>query len=61
MAIVGQIVLFKFPQTDLTIGKLHPPLLIKPLSNNYDDWLVCMISTKTIYLQSNLPFLNQEF
>ncbi|WP_353929599.1 type II toxin-antitoxin system PemK/MazF family toxin [Okeanomitos corallinicola TIOX110] len=47
MAIAGQIVLFKFPQTDLTIGKLRPALLIKPLSNGYDDWLVCMISTKT--------------
>jgi len=47
MAIVGQIVLFKFPQTDLKIGKLRPALLIKSLSNDYDDWLVCMISTKT--------------
>ena len=47
MAIVGQIVLFKFPQTNLAIGKLRPALLIKPLINNYDDWLVWMISTKT--------------
>ena len=47
MAIVGQIVLFKFPQTNLAIGKLRPALLIKRLSNGYDDWLVCMISTKT--------------
>ena len=47
MAIAGQIVLFKFPQTDLTVGKLHPALLIKLLSNGYDDCLVCMISTKT--------------
>ncbi|MDB9436732.1 type II toxin-antitoxin system PemK/MazF family toxin [Dolichospermum lemmermannii CS-548] len=47
MAIVGQIVLFKFLQTNLAIGKLRPALLIKPLINNYDDWLVCMISTKT--------------
>jgi mRNA interferase MazF len=47
MAIAGQIVLFKFPQTDLSVGKLRPALLIKPLSNHYGDWLVCMISTKT--------------
>ncbi|MEA5576674.1 type II toxin-antitoxin system PemK/MazF family toxin [Anabaena sp. UHCC 0451] len=48
MAIAGQIVLFRFPQTNLTLGKLRPALLIKPLSNNvYDDWLSCMISTKT--------------
>ena len=47
MVIAGQIVLFKFPQTDLTVGKLRPALLIKLLSNGYDDCLVCMISTKT--------------
>jgi mRNA interferase MazF len=47
MAIAGQIVLFKFPQTDLTVGKLRPALLIKLLSNGYDDCFVCMISTKT--------------
>jgi mRNA interferase MazF len=46
MAIAGQIVLFKFPQTDLLVGKLRPALLIKLLPNGYDDWLVCMISTK---------------
>jgi len=46
MAIAGQIVLFKFPQTDLTLGKLRPALLLRSLSNGYDDWLSCMISTK---------------
>jgi mRNA interferase MazF len=46
MAVEGQIVLFKFPQTDLTIGKLRPALLIRKLSNGYDDWLSCMVSTK---------------
>jgi mRNA interferase MazF len=46
MAVEGQVVLFKFPQTDLTIGKLRPALLIRKLSNGYDDWLSCMISTK---------------
>ena len=46
MAIEGQIVLFKFPQTDLTIGKLRPALLIRKLSNGYDDWLAYMISTQ---------------
>ena len=65
MAIAGQIVLFKFPQTDLTIGKLRPALLIKPLSNSYDDWLVCMISTKTgqelIGLDEIIAPNNQDF
>ena len=43
----GQIVLFKFPQTDLAIGKLRPALLLAALPNSYGDWLLCMISTKT--------------
>ena len=47
MAIVGQIVLFQFPQTDLIVGKKRPALLVKSLPNSYQDWLVCMISTKT--------------
>ncbi len=47
MAIVGQIVLFQFPQTDLIIGKKRPALLLKSVPNSYQDWLVCMISSKT--------------
>lgn len=47
MAVVGQIVLFQFPQTDLIVGKKRPALLLKSLLNSYEDWLVCMISSKT--------------
>lgn len=43
----GQVVLFRFPQTDLSVGKLRPALLISPLPGDYKDWLACMISTKT--------------
>lgn len=42
----GQIVLFKFPQTDLTPGKPRPALLIGRFPGQYDDWLICMISTQ---------------
>lgn len=42
----GQIVLFRFPQTDLILGSLRPSLLIAPIPSSYDDWLVCMISTQ---------------
>ena len=42
----GQIVLFRFPQTDLTRGKPRPALLIGRLPGQYDDWLICMISTQ---------------
>lgn len=42
----GQIVLFRFPQTDLSAGKLRPALTLRKLSGPYDDWLICMISTQ---------------
>lgn len=42
----GQIVLFRFPQTDLVQGKSRPALLIGKLPGQYDDWLLCMISTQ---------------
>ena len=42
----GQIVLFKFPQTNLARGKLRPALLIGRFPGPYDDWLICMISSQ---------------
>ncbi|PYS57025.1 MAG: PemK family protein [Acidobacteria bacterium] len=42
----GQLVLFRFPQTDLLPGKLRPALLIAPLPSGRHDWLVCTISTQ---------------
>mgnify|MGYP006427513587 FL=1 len=43
----GDIVLFRFPQSDLGVGKLRPALLIKRIEGGFGDWLVCMISTQT--------------
>jgi mRNA interferase MazF len=42
----GQIILFRFPQTDLEEGKLRPALLLGKLPGDFDDWLICMISTQ---------------
>jgi mRNA interferase MazF len=42
----GQIVIFRFPQTDLIVGKMRPALLLANLPSNQDDWLVCMISSQ---------------
>lgn len=42
----GQIVLFRFPQTDLREGKLRPALVIRKVPDEYDDWLICMISSR---------------
>jgi len=43
----GDILLFRFPQSDLSTGKLRPALLIKRIDGGFDDCLVCMISTQT--------------
>jgi mRNA interferase MazF len=42
----GQLVLFRFPQSDLGQGELRPALLIGKLPGPYDDWLICMISSQ---------------
>jgi mRNA interferase MazF len=43
----GQVVVFRFPQTDLEEGKLRPALLLGKLPGEYDDRLICMISSQT--------------
>lgn len=45
----GQIVLFRFPYTDLTKGKLRPALMLKALPGEFDDWLICMISSQVYH------------
>jgi len=46
MIAAGDLVLFRFPHTDLKVGKLRPALLLKAIPGGLDDWLVCMISTR---------------
>jgi len=41
----GQIILFRFPQTDQTVGKLRPALVLRRLPGQYNDWLICMVSS----------------
>jgi len=41
----GQIVLTPFPYTDLSGAKLRPVLILRQASR-FDDWLVCMVSSK---------------
>ena len=43
----GQVVLFKFPQTNQAEGKLRPALVLRKLPGKFDDWLICMISSQT--------------
>lgn len=42
----GQVVLFKFPQTDQIPGKLRPALVIREIPGPYGDWLICIISSQ---------------
>ena len=42
----GQIVLFRFPLADLEEGKLRPALLLGRLPGEYEDWLICMVSSR---------------
>ena len=42
----GQVVLFRFPQTDQQQGKLRPALVLRELPGQYDDWLICMLSSQ---------------
>jgi mRNA interferase MazF len=50
----GQIVLFRFPQTDQKDGKLRPALILRKLPGKFDDWLICMISSQLHQLIPNL-------
>ena len=42
----GQIALMPFPFTDLSVAKLRPVLLLRPVSRQFDDGLVCMVSSQ---------------
>ena len=56
----GQIVLFRFPQTDLETGKLRPALLLGRLPGDYDDWLICMISSQIRHCVPGFDQIIQE-
>ena len=56
----GQIVLFRFPQTDLEEGKLRPALLLGKLPGEYDDWLICLISSQARHFIPEFDEIVQE-
>lgn len=56
----GQVVLFRFPQTDIEQGKLRPARLLGKLPGEYDDWLICMISAQLQHQFSGFDEIVQE-
>lgn len=50
----GQIALVPFPFTDLNGSKLRPVLLIRQASSQFDDWLVCMVSSQVRQAEPDL-------
>ena len=42
----GDIVLIRFPKTDLTTGKLRPALIIAQTSGRHDDVLLALITSR---------------
>ena len=56
----GQIVIFRFPHTDLEEGKLRPALLLGKLPGEYDDWLICMVSSQTRHYFTEFDEIVQE-
>ena len=52
----GQIILFKFPQTDQQQGKLRPALILRKLPGRHIDWLICMISSQ---VHQEIPELDE--
>jgi len=52
----GQIVLFKFSQTDQKEGKLCLSLVLRKLPGKFNNWLICMISSQ---LHQLLPELDE--
>jgi mRNA interferase MazF len=53
----GDVILFRFPQVDLNEGKLRPALLLGKLPGEYDDWLICMISSHIRHYSPNFDEL----
>ena len=60
MISAGDILVFRFPQSNLIEGKLRPALAIKEIEGDFDDWLVCMISTQIRHKVEGLEVIISE-
>ena len=46
----GQIVLFAFPHTNQSVGKLRPALILRALPGPQDDWLFILPNSRIIVI-----------
>jgi mRNA interferase MazF len=53
----GQIVLTPFHYSDLSCSKLRPVLILLQASVRFDDWLVCMVSSRLHQAESGFDEL----
>lgn len=56
----GQVVLFRFPRTDHGPAKLRPAVQLARIPGAYDDWLVCMVSTRLAQAVQGFDEIVQE-
>lgn len=56
----GQVVLFPFPYSNHSLKKVRPALIIRELPGQFDDWLICMISTQMSHFISGLDEIVYE-
>lgn len=56
----GKIVLFRFPQTDYDESKLRPALIIQKLPGEYNDWLICITTSKIKKYRSDYDVTIEE-
>lgn len=60
MISAGDILAFRFPQSNQIPGKLRPTLVIKEIEGGFDDWLVCMITTQIRHKVEGLEVIMSE-
>jgi len=54
MIVEGQVVLFRFPRTDQETGKLRPALVLRRAPGKFNDWLICMITSRVHQMVAEL-------
>ena len=57
--VAGEVVVIPFPQTDLTVGKRRPALVLVDLPG--DDLILCQITTRARSDNLSIPLDNRDF